>query len=94
MDEVTQQNAALVEEAAAAAQSLEDQAGALRTAVETFRLNDEATAGFSAIATPKAKARVTTVAKPVQKSAPKAAVRAPAAAPKLAATAGGDWETF
>ncbi len=41
MDEVTQQNAALVEEAAAAAQSLEDQAGALRTAVETFRLHDE-----------------------------------------------------
>ncbi|MDR5837453.1 methyl-accepting chemotaxis protein [Caballeronia sp. LZ034LL] len=41
MDEVTQQNAALVEEAAAAAQSLEDQAGALRTAVETFRLQDE-----------------------------------------------------
>ncbi|GAB5095700.1 MULTISPECIES: methyl-accepting chemotaxis protein [unclassified Caballeronia] len=41
MDEVTQQNAALVEEAAAAAQSLEDQAGALRTAVEIFRLHDE-----------------------------------------------------
>ena len=41
MDEVTQQNAALVEEAAAAAQSLQDQAGALRTAVETFRLHDE-----------------------------------------------------
>ncbi|MDR5856148.1 methyl-accepting chemotaxis protein [Caballeronia sp. LZ062] len=41
MDEVTQQNAALVEEAAAAAQSLEDQAAALRTAVETFRLEEE-----------------------------------------------------
>jgi methyl-accepting chemotaxis protein I, serine sensor receptor len=40
MDEVTQQNAALVEEAAAAAQSLEDQAGALRSAVQTFRLNE------------------------------------------------------
>ncbi|WP_284507380.1 methyl-accepting chemotaxis protein [Caballeronia sp. ATUFL_M2_KS44] len=40
MDEVTQQNAALVEEAAAAAQSLEDQAAALRTAVETFRLQE------------------------------------------------------
>ncbi|AET94473.1 methyl-accepting chemotaxis sensory transducer (plasmid) [Burkholderia sp. YI23] len=47
MDEVTQQNAALVEEAAAAAQSLEDQAGALRTAVETFRLHDE---GMRAVA--------------------------------------------
>jgi methyl-accepting chemotaxis protein I, serine sensor receptor len=40
MDEVTQQNAALVEEAAAAAQSLEDQAGALRSAVQTFRLQE------------------------------------------------------
>ncbi|SAL22758.1 methyl-accepting chemotaxis sensory transducer [Caballeronia sordidicola] len=40
MDEVTQQNAALVEEAAAAAQSLEDQAGALKAAVAVFQLND------------------------------------------------------
>jgi methyl-accepting chemotaxis protein-1 (serine sensor receptor) len=40
MDEVTQQNAALVEEAAAAAQSLEDQAGALKAAVSVFQLND------------------------------------------------------
>ena len=38
MDEVTQQNAALVEEAAAAAQSLDDQAGKLRDTVSTFRL--------------------------------------------------------
>jgi len=40
MDEVTQQNAALVEEAAAAAQSLEDQAGVLSVAVQTFRLQE------------------------------------------------------
>ncbi|MFT0169465.1 methyl-accepting chemotaxis protein [Paraburkholderia mimosarum] len=40
MDEVTQQNAALVEEAAAAAQSLEDQAGRLRAAVAVFSLDD------------------------------------------------------
>ncbi|MFM0203613.1 methyl-accepting chemotaxis protein [Paraburkholderia fungorum] len=40
MDEVTQQNAALVEEASAAAQSLEDQARALRDAVAVFRLAD------------------------------------------------------
>ncbi|MBV8259530.1 MAG: Tar ligand binding domain-containing protein [Paraburkholderia sp.] len=42
MDEVTQQNAALVEEAAAAAQSLEDQAGRLRAAVAVFSLDDAA----------------------------------------------------
>ncbi|MBN3765651.1 methyl-accepting chemotaxis protein [Burkholderia sp. Ac-20365] len=38
MDQVSQQNAALVEEAAAAAASLEDQAGMLRAAVSVFRL--------------------------------------------------------
>jgi len=44
MDEVTQQNAALVEEAAAAAGSLEDQAGRLREAVATFRISLQAEA--------------------------------------------------
>jgi methyl-accepting chemotaxis protein len=39
MDNVTQQNAALVEEAAAAAQSLQDQAGALSQLVSVFRLD-------------------------------------------------------
>ena len=38
MDEVTQQNAALVEQAAAAAQSLDDQAAKLHAAVTVFRL--------------------------------------------------------
>jgi methyl-accepting chemotaxis protein len=38
MDEVTQQNAALVEEAAAAAESLEEQAGHLARAVSVFVL--------------------------------------------------------
>lgn len=38
MDKVTQQNAALVEEAAAAAQSLKDQAGVLREAIAGFSL--------------------------------------------------------
>ena len=42
MDEVTQRNAALVEEAAAAAQSLEDQATSLRRAVGVFRLDAKA----------------------------------------------------
>jgi len=38
MDEVTQQNAALVEEAAAAAESMQQQAGNLAQAVSVFRL--------------------------------------------------------
>ena len=40
MDNVTQQNASLVEEASAAAASLEDQAGKLTQAVAAFRLQD------------------------------------------------------
>ena len=38
MDEVTQQNAALVQEAATAASSLEEQAAQLESAVATFKL--------------------------------------------------------
>ena len=40
MDEMTQQNAALVEEAAAAAESLQAQAGQLTQRVAQFRLTD------------------------------------------------------
>lgn len=39
MDEMTQQNAALVEQAAAAAQSMQDQAGSLLEAVSIFKLS-------------------------------------------------------
>ena len=42
MDEMTQQNAALVEEAAAAAESLQSQAGKLAELVSTFRLTKSA----------------------------------------------------
>jgi methyl-accepting chemotaxis protein len=38
MDDVTQQNAALVEEAAAAAQAMQDQVNSLNLVVSTFRL--------------------------------------------------------
>ncbi|WP_336298105.1 methyl-accepting chemotaxis protein [Paraburkholderia bryophila] len=47
MDEVTQQNAALVEQAAAAAASLQDQAGRLRDTVSAFRVAGGAAAGSS-----------------------------------------------
>jgi methyl-accepting chemotaxis protein len=40
MDQVTQQNAALVEEASAAAHSMAEQAQALRDAVAVFRVGD------------------------------------------------------
>jgi methyl-accepting chemotaxis protein-2 (aspartate sensor receptor) len=43
MDEATQQNAALVEEASAAAQAMQDQAAELARAVRLFRLAEDAT---------------------------------------------------
>jgi methyl-accepting chemotaxis protein len=43
MDEVTQQNAALVEEAAAAAESLEEQAQNLQAAVAIFNIGGQTT---------------------------------------------------
>jgi methyl-accepting chemotaxis protein I, serine sensor receptor len=48
MDHVTQQNAALVEEAAAAADSLEDQASNLRAAVVSFKVEQGGTAAIAA----------------------------------------------
>jgi len=52
MDEVTQQNAALVEQAAAAAASLQDQADHLRAAVMQFKLDGEDTALAPVVAVP------------------------------------------
>jgi hypothetical protein len=46
MDEVTQQNAALVEEAAAAAESLEEQANKLVNAVAVFKFSRSSGPGF------------------------------------------------
>lgn len=63
MDEVTQQNAALVEQAAAAAESLLEQSDELYEAVSVFKLNDGA--GVTSIK-PKMAARVTPVNKPVK----------------------------
>ncbi|MDO9226765.1 MAG: methyl-accepting chemotaxis protein [Pseudomonadota bacterium] len=87
MDEVTQQNAALVEEAAAAAESLQDQAAGLTQAVAVFRV---------AAATVPAGGRV---ARPVSRvAAPAARAPAPvrAMAKAIAAGSGADdeWEEF
>ncbi|RKT27092.1 methyl-accepting chemotaxis sensory transducer with TarH sensor [Paraburkholderia sp. RAU2J] len=89
MDEVTQQNAALVEEAAAAASSLEDQAGKLRTAVAVFQIEE---GGYKAPAS-TAPARVATPVRPMAAPVRKASfagatVKAPAttgATPQAAA---------
>ncbi|OGS81320.1 MAG: hypothetical protein A2061_02015 [Gallionellales bacterium GWA2_59_43] len=87
MDEVTQQNAALVEEAAAAAESLEEQAQNLAVAVATFKVDES---GSTAVA-----ARRAPVAAPARRAAP---VKVPAKAlakPKPKAAGGEEeWEEF
>ncbi|MDB5937808.1 MAG: hypothetical protein JWP77_172, partial [Polaromonas sp.] len=104
MDQVTQQNAARVEQAAAAAQSLQEQAGGLSQVVGVFRLGGEdlqqASSGLHSPARPAAGKRE------VQHKQPPAAKRGIAApapknrkptppVPQLAAAGGaGQWEEF
>lgn len=102
MDGMTQQNAALVEQAAAAAQSLQDQAAELASVVSIFQLGTEK-AGFSSHMesnpirrvepassafkkTPKAKMKAIPVTKPVAKAAPKPA--------SSSQKSNDDWEEF
>jgi methyl-accepting chemotaxis protein len=108
MDEMTQQNAALVEEAAAAAESMQDQANHLAAAVSIFKLaGDEVNARRAAPVSAPAQRRITKaaastaapkrVAAPVRAAArPDAAAASAAPASKtLAATpSGDDWEEF
>jgi methyl-accepting chemotaxis protein len=89
MDEVTQQNAALVEEAAAASQSLEDQGRQLTQAVAFFQM--EGTAGAS---DPAARQAVRAAVLPVAK---RASMRSPGVlvAPLKTASAREEgWSTF
>jgi len=99
MDEVTQQNAALVEEAAAAAESLEDQAQSLVHAVSIFRLSDADQSQYAespATARDAASAKVSNFpVRPAPKK-PKHDVAAPL--PKVKRASGMDaddeWEEF
>jgi len=97
LDQMTQQNAALVEESAAAAQSLKEQADRLSDAVKVFRLGGEDTAlSASEPAAPAraepvlapAPARDTVPGLPATLSALPSASSEPAPAPKAAAGQG------
>lgn len=68
MDEGTQQNAALVEESAAAAISLQDMASNLERVVRIFKLGDERTAVVVNIAPPNAAALHVLPSKPAMQS--------------------------
>src|SRR5690606_27940554 len=100
MDQVTQQNAALVEQAAAASESMREQAGALAQAIATFKPSPseaqlEAAPAWSG-EEPRSPNRAVTVAR-LAPAAAKPATRIVAAARSTPATAtgtDGDWEQF
>ena len=89
MDDVTQQNAALVEQAAAAAQSMQVQAQALAQAVAIFKLRE--TAG-GLVSTPAGQG-----SRRLPRPAPRRAGRVPALdskPPRPTRAAAGEWEQF
>jgi len=93
MDDVTQQNAALVEEASAAALSLQDQASSLTRAVSVFRLRHDAAAPATTKAPAAAGQRA--LAAPVRQPLPARRV-APAPVRKIGALAlaADGWDQF
>jgi methyl-accepting chemotaxis protein len=95
MDGVTQQNAALVEESAAATRAMHEQAQALAELVEVFRVEAKSRPAAGAKpALPPARPAVPRPA-PAVRPAPKPARKAAAApARKTAATVDADWEEF
>jgi methyl-accepting chemotaxis protein len=104
LDQMTQQNAALVEQSAAAAESLKDQAARLAQVVATFRLDSAqevvapTPAAMPIVRAPAASKRPAPVARPAAtppRTAPAAGASvgvAPVAA--AATTPAGDWTTF
>ncbi len=109
LDQMTQQNAALVEQSAAAAESLKTQAGVLAQAVSVFRMSGEQTRDViqaaqasaarsvpkKAPAAPAARVAAVKKAAAPQRTVTRAAAApaAPAASP-VAPPADGDWTSF
>ncbi len=93
MDQVTQQNAALVEEAAAAAESLQEQAGELARTVAIFKFDGSGASPAMAVPTPvRLASRQIAKKSLVVRSALPTPARKPAV--KLASKSEGDWEEF
>ena len=91
MDTVTQQNAALVEEAAAAAQALREQTVALNGVVGVFKLDGDSAAALAANDAPAA----AVIGKAPVRALPAASVRPAMKQPaKRVAAGGADWEEF
>jgi methyl-accepting chemotaxis protein len=98
LDQVTQQNAALVEESAAAAESLRMQAGHLAETVAAFKI-DGGTASVKAAAKPATAPAPRAAARPAARPAAPAAPIAPVAAratpaPSATPASDDDWASF
>ncbi len=97
MDEATQQNAALVEEAAAAAQSLQEQAAKLAQVVSVFKLDSSYIASIQNDVAPPVAPRIAAPSR-AQKPAAQASATAPKKpAPRIASkppAMDSDWEEF
>ncbi|QFT83449.1 Methyl-accepting chemotaxis protein I [Halomonas sp. THAF12] len=91
MDQVTQQNASLVQEAASAAAELEAQATRLEQAVSVFRLSGGESAALPSVA-PAAAPRQAPA--PRAEAAPQSRPEPSRPAPRAATTAEDDWEEF
>ncbi|MFN4160700.1 MAG: chemotaxis protein, partial [Stenotrophomonas sp.] len=93
MDETTQQNAALVEEATAAARAMEEQANQLADVVAIFRLDNQVAAAVSAVTS---RVVVPAAARPRPTPAARPAPR-PQPAPRAQRSAtpdDGNWQEF
>ncbi|KQQ96512.1 methyl-accepting chemotaxis protein [Massilia sp. Leaf139] len=93
MDEATQQNAALVEESAAAAGAMQEQAAKLAQVVGVFKLDAQAVGAPVAAAKPAPARAVVALPKKPAVAAKAPAPAKPAARAKAAATAD-EWEEF
>ncbi|QBG88142.1 methyl-accepting chemotaxis protein [Xanthomonas oryzae] len=94
MDETTQQNAALVEEATAAARSMEEQAGHLAEAVSVFKLDQSAAPVAQTARVRPIASRPVAVKGAAAKPLARAAATAARPAKSQAALADGHWQEF
>jgi methyl-accepting chemotaxis protein len=93
MDEVTQQNAALVEQAAAASQSMQEQAATLAEVVGFFKTGQASAASPRAVTSkPRSTALATRPAAPARSAPPRPAPARTTAAPSKPDAS--DWEEF
>jgi methyl-accepting chemotaxis protein len=85
MDDMTQQNAALVEEAAAASESLDEQGQTLQRLIAFFDTGVESTAQLAPASAAPRPEPVTTAPEPI---------RTPAAVPAIGASSDDEWDEF